>query len=186
MEARMSEHNDTATPEVWKRLTGYKHAYEISDTGNLRRLLANGRWKPVKGRVSTRGGYRQYSLRLPDGTMTQPYGHQLVLTAFVGPCPDGLVGRHENDTPLDNRLSNLSWGTQKENIHDAIRNGTLRNPPVMLGTEHPNAKLNPDQVREIRRMANEGMDHGRVGAIFGIQRANVWSIANRRIWKHVE
>jgi hypothetical protein len=49
--------------------------------------------------------------------------HVLVLTAFVGPCPDGNEALHFNDIPDDNRLSNLRWGTRSQNNHDAIRNG---------------------------------------------------------------
>lgn len=32
------------------------------------------------------------------------------------------IVRHLNDNPLDNRLANLAWGTQKDNVKDSIKN----------------------------------------------------------------
>jgi hypothetical protein len=49
--------------------------------------------------------------------------HQLVLLAFRGPCPPGKESRHMNDIPGDNRLTNLRYGTRRQNMLDKIRNG---------------------------------------------------------------
>jgi hypothetical protein len=51
--------------------------------------------------------------------------HILVAEAFLGKRPEGLVIRHLNDDPTDNRLENLKYGTRSENALDAIRNGKL-------------------------------------------------------------
>ena len=53
--------------------------------------------------------------------------HRLVLEAFVGPRPEGMVARHLNGDPGDNRLENLAWGTQSENNYDKVRHGTHHN-----------------------------------------------------------
>lgn len=49
--------------------------------------------------------------------------HTLVLEAFVGPRPPGLVTLHANDIRNDNRLENLSWGTLTQNSQDCVRRG---------------------------------------------------------------
>lgn len=49
--------------------------------------------------------------------------HQLVLEAFVGPCPDGLEVLHSDDVPANNVLSNLSYGTRSANMQDRLRHG---------------------------------------------------------------
>jgi hypothetical protein len=50
--------------------------------------------------------------------------HRAVMLAFVGPLPDGMVTRHLNGNPLDNRLANLEYGSPAENVQDAIGHGT--------------------------------------------------------------
>ena len=49
--------------------------------------------------------------------------HRLVLEAFVGPLPDGMVTRHLDGNPLNNHISNLQYGSQSENGLDTVRHG---------------------------------------------------------------
>ena len=49
--------------------------------------------------------------------------HHLVLDHFDRPRLPGEECLHDNDVHDDNRLSNLSWGTQSQNMHDRVRNG---------------------------------------------------------------
>ncbi len=48
----------------------------------------------------------------------------LLLSTFDRLPNPGEVCRHLNDVKLDNRLTNLAWGTQYDNIQDAIRNAS--------------------------------------------------------------
>lgn len=61
----------------------------------------------------------------PGGKLSCHYVHELVLLAFVGPRPDGMVCRHfpDRDT-ANNSVDNLSWGTQKQNMADRAVQGT--------------------------------------------------------------
>lgn len=47
-----------------------------------------------------------------------------MLTAFVGPRPDGMVTCHNDGNPANNNLSNLRWDTQSNNQLDAVKHGT--------------------------------------------------------------
>ena len=67
--------------------------------------------------------------------------HHLVLEAFDGPCPEGMVCRHLNGNPADNRAENLKWGTEKENNEDKIRHGTSGK-----GSRNSRAKLSEEDV----------------------------------------
>lgn len=60
-----------------------------------------------------------------------------MLTAFVGPCPDGMEGCHNDGDPHNNRLDNLRWDTRANNARDAIRHGT-----------HPWLKKNGGRIPE--------------------------------------
>src|SRR5258708_5323391 len=48
--------------------------------------------------------------------------HYIVLRAFRGERPEGMVCRHLNDVKTDNRLENLAYGTRAQNYRDCIRN----------------------------------------------------------------
>jgi hypothetical protein len=50
--------------------------------------------------------------------------HVLVCETFIGPRPDGLLTRHLNGNPYDNRIENLAYGTVSENSLDCVSHGT--------------------------------------------------------------
>ncbi|WP_082971209.1 HNH endonuclease signature motif containing protein [Mycobacterium sp. 852002-51971_SCH5477799-a] len=49
--------------------------------------------------------------------------HRLVLEAFVGPAPSGTFGCHLDGDPANNRLNNLRWDTQANNLRDVVSHG---------------------------------------------------------------
>lgn len=85
--------------------------------GKLRHTKIQNRGAGYLTTVITVNGKRHYRLI-----------HRLVLEAFVGRRPQGCVGRHLDGNSMNNHVSNLSWGTQKENVNDRTRHGrTTRN-----------------------------------------------------------
>lgn len=73
-----------------------------------------------------RRGYVVVTLRR-DGKAVRKRMHHLVLEAFVGPRPPGMVGCHYPDTsPSNNAISNLRWDTPTENEKDKWRDKLLR------------------------------------------------------------
>lgn len=76
----------------------------------------------LKGGYNRQGGHRFVELVGPEGTSSK-YVHRLVLEAFVGPCPDGMVACHWDDNPENNHLNNLRWDTESSNQRDKVRNG---------------------------------------------------------------
>lgn len=117
--------------ERWLPVVGYEGIYEVSDHGRVRSvdrvvLTASGT-RSYKGKilriVSRHHGYPGVSLRRP-GVRKTGYIHRLVLEAFVGPCPEGMEGCHNDGTASNNRLSNLRWDTSIANAQDKARHGT--------------------------------------------------------------
>jgi hypothetical protein len=91
--------------------------------------------------------------------------HQLILWAFVGPCPDGMTDcRHLNGIPSDNRIVNLKWGTRQENIHDAIRHGTFRGGGMTVGNTvaFGESKSLSEWSKDVRCVVNYKTLFGRV------------------------
>jgi len=120
--------------ERWVPIPGYEGYYEASDLGQIRsldRLVRGGRGTclrlirghVLKQTVEVSGGRRTVSLGR-DGKWRTLRVHCLVLTAFRGARPRGMVGCHNNGNVSDNRLENLRWDTPSENMHDEVRHGT--------------------------------------------------------------
>jgi hypothetical protein len=125
--------------ESWRAVPGYEGLYEVSDHGRVRSLdrvviTANGKRLPVRGRVlrpsqrpnAGRGTYRNAILS-QDGQTRNFKVHVLVMSAFVGPRPPGMVVCHDNGDGTDNRLANLRYDTPAANMADARRHGTNHN-----------------------------------------------------------
>jgi hypothetical protein len=129
--------SDTIIPrsdqlEHWRPVPGYERSYEVSDLGRVRSLdRITDRGRKWRGRVMSPApmgprGYLVVTL-WRDGAQRTALVHRLVLSAFVGPPPDGAEGLHGIGGPADNRLSNLAWGTHSENQFDQVAHGTHGN-----------------------------------------------------------
>lgn len=126
--------------EVWVAVPDWEDEYQVSSEGRVRSLerWVDGRWNTAhtkRARVfvperilklhpwGRRREYLHVDLRR-DGDFQRVAVHVLVLTAFVGPRPDGMVACHNNGNGKDNRLENLRWDTESANVQDSIRHGT--------------------------------------------------------------
>lgn len=106
--------------------------------------------------------------------------HTLVLSAFVGARRKGLVCRHLDGDPRNNKLSNLAWGTYKENEADKERHGTR-----CRGSGIHGATLADDLVLEIRHRYANGDPLESLASSFNTTRTNICQIAIGATWKHV-
>ena len=107
--------------------------------------------------------------------------HKLVLQAFRGYRPDNYVCRHLNGNCLDNRLVNLKWGTQKENMLDSIKHGTAAF--LRHGENANGSKLKLKQVFQIRWLYKFGYKQKELAAWFDISQKHVSDITRGRTWE---
>lgn len=117
--------------EKWRSVIRYERIYEVSDLGNVRSLdrvmtYPSGRTCRWQGKMLIPGktGDRFTVALCNEQGIRSHYVHELVLTAFVGPCPEGMEGCHNNGNGLFNSLTNLRWDTRSENTFDRVRHGT--------------------------------------------------------------
>jgi hypothetical protein len=142
--------------EEWRQVSGYD-GYEVSNLGRVRSWRIGGRGNHnfrITPRILKPGthpdGYRQLWLSV-NGVLTFRYVHHLVLEAFVGACPEGLLTRHLDGDPANNRLDNIVWGTDEENWRDQLRHGR-----DTRGSKNWLAKFTDQQVVDIRRRLSNG------------------------------
>lgn len=135
---------------MWKPIPNYE-GYEVSDLGEVRS------WNPRNG-SGAKGPAKEPKLLTPNKFQDSDYLrvgmknsltgkqntrriHQLVLEAFVGPCPAGHLVMHLDDDPTNNTLSNLRYGTPQENLDDMVSKGRSAK-----GESHPKS-ITTDAVR---------------------------------------
>lgn len=81
---------------------------------------------PLKPRFNKGNGYYYVRVRREDFTTEDWPVNVIVCKTFIGDCPDGQESRHYDGDKSNNRLSNLSWGTHKQNMEDNVRLGKTR------------------------------------------------------------
>lgn len=130
-------------------------------------------------------GYRHVNVKRTDGSFRTCLIHRLVLEAWVGPCPDGAVTNHKNGDKADNRLENLEYCSQSENMAHAYRTGLSPKPPTRRGKNAPKAKLCEQEVLALRELAAIGTTIKELASAFGITPSTASKIVLRHTWKHL-
>lgn len=145
--------------EIWKPAVGYEGRYEVSNMGRFWSVRA----KVFPKAQVTEKGYLRVGIISDDGHQCSKSIHSMVLTAFVGPRPNGLQTAHLDGNPSNNRLSNLAWVTPKENCSHKKLHGTHR-----TGAAHWGIKLTDADVDELRRLRREGWTWKELGFCFNV------------------
>ena len=172
--------------EVWRDIPGYVGLYQISDLGRVRSLcwvspayILSGVRIPKKIRRQGVGYAGRLGVALcREGAVHRWQVHRLVLTAHVGPCPEGMECLHGDGDHTNNKLSNLRWGTRKENMADKKRHGTQT-----CGESHHASRLTEAQVRAIRL---DYRPSRAVAADYEVSFVTVLLIRKRKIWGHLK
>src|SRR5579859_7097975 len=173
--------------EIWRPVVGFKGSYEVSNLGRVRsidRIVISHRREGLvkrkfKGKMLKPGPCRSGHLTVCLQRGKSRLVHHLVLEAFVGPRPRGQEGRHLDDTPKNNVLSNLCWGTRSQNLHDAVRNGKKA-----ISVANWNAKLTKKAVRYIRKNAPTETVAS-MSRKFRVSAGAVNQVINGVTWRHV-
>jgi hypothetical protein len=167
--------------ENWKPIPGYA-GYEASDQGRIRS------WRPrlyhppleeprlIQGSLD-KDGYRRVILCMGGGKQVYRNVRQLIAETWIGPRPEGLVICHENGIKTDDRASNLAYKTQRDNILDKHRHGTM-----LIGEKNNRAKLKECEVIEIFTSKDSVQA---LAAKYGVTDSPIYSIRKRQTWKHV-
>lgn len=164
--------------EIWKEVKGFENDYEISNLGRLRtkeRFVKHykGGVRKYKSelkkiRLNTKG-YLRCNLK-KDGKRYDFTIHRLVALSFLKEDKKRVFVNHKNGIKTDNRLENLEWCTQSENIEHAVKNRLIK------------TKLSDKEAMEIK---NSKLSNRKLGKIYNIDSTIVWRIKNGKAYKHL-
>jgi hypothetical protein len=163
---------DSTPVEVWKHIPEYR-GYQASNLGRIRsfwiqvresgrrgyRSVIGAEPRILKPRLTDRG-YLKINLRHDSGKIKTPRVHQLVLAAFVGPKPPGMVACHKHSPRSNNAIGNLRWSTQKSNLQDAGHKGTKK-------------VLSREQLDELVRLEKQGVSRADLAIRFNVGRPSI-------------
>jgi hypothetical protein len=151
--------------EIWKDIVGYEGLYQVSNLGNIKSVNKNKILSPKHNH----DGYLRIQLWRKQHVIFVGI-HRLVSEAFIENPDNKPFVNHINGIKNDNRLENLEWCTQRENINHAWKNGLSKS---QINGKHSKAvdqlDLNGNYIKtfasqmEVERQL--GIPHTQVSAV---------------------
>jgi len=165
--------NKTPVPKGMVQIPGFPRYYV-----NLKGQV----WSQCSGGYLKDIGSKNYSsIGLYEGAKKAYWSKaKILLTTFVRLPAPKEVARHLDDDNSNNDLSNLAWGTIKQNGEDSVRNG--KRP---RGADHWKSKLQPLDVVNILINCSKREDKIRFANMYKIVTTTIYSICAGESWKHI-
>lgn len=115
---------ENTTIEIWKDIKGYEGLYQVSNLGNIKSCHREGfhkngrkfifRENKIKKTMSN-SGYLRTSL-VKDSKTKHRFVHREVAKSFLPNIDGKNIVDHIDGNKTNNKLENLRWCNQKENI----------------------------------------------------------------------
>lgn len=161
--------------EIWKDVKGFEGLYRVSNKGNVF-IVKKGRNQKL---LLVKKGYLLCDL-YKSGVKKRISVHRLVATHFLDKQLDKNQVNHKNGIKTDNRVENLEWMTNSENMRHAINLGLKK---VLKGDELP-SKLTEEQARTIKYELGH-LTQKNISYLYKISRVTVSDIRRGKSWKHI-
>lgn len=164
-----------------ERFPGYKFGSDGSvwSSWRTRGGMVNEWYRMTPGKH--RNGYLSVQLRTGPCERKFMLVHQVILEAFVGPCPPGCEVRHFPDREKTNcSAGNLSWATRSVNAKDRATHGTQ-----CRGETNGRHKLTAAIVIQCRELFAAGETVAAMANRHGVDFSTMQSAVLRKTWKTV-
>ena len=126
------------TEEIWKDAIGYD-GYQVSNKGNIRSFKKSITPKVLKFNLSINYPYIEAWI---NGKRCKLRAHRAVAIAFIPNPLNKPFVNHINGIKHDNRIENLEWCTNAENVAHAVKIGLTN----IKGEQHHLSKLKNAQL----------------------------------------
>jgi len=133
---------------------------------------------PWIGKHRTKNGYGKMDIEKVEGV---PAHRIAYLSANPGSITlrmtQGINVLHRCDNPPCCNPNHLFLGTHLDNMRDKKEKGRL---PDFKGVKGPNAKLNDEEVKEIRKGLSYGLSTGELAKLFNVSKPAIKDIKSGR------
>jgi len=162
----------------WRDIPGYEGLYKISKDGDVYSAVSDILLKTHM----RKDGYLAFGL-YKDGKRKTCYVHRTVALAFIGKRPDGLCVNHKDGVKTNNRLDNLEYITQSENVKHAISMGLSDH----RGEKGHFSKLVNSNINKIRRLL-DSREYSviEIAKMFDVEVNTIYLIKRGSTWAHIE
>lgn len=171
--------------EIWKDVEGFEGYYKVSNRGRFLRVspYRYGKNERLLNPVNLFGYLRVSMTKGGDFKQATHPAHRLVARAFIPNPENKPFINHINGVKSDNRVENLEWCTQSENMKHAIETGLF---VAARGERQANAKLKTTEVVEIKHLLASNESPVGISKIYKVSKQTILDIKRGITWKHVK
>ncbi len=153
-------------------LLAYQRGYRI-----VNEVIFNDKGKIVPGYIS--GGYRKFSVIIANSVMNVKVHRFVALQKFGDEIFNkGVLVRHLDGNPLNNREDNIEIGSVADNSYD--RDSFTRLAHAYKASLN-NQTLGIDTVRLIKLDRESGMSYSDIGKKYSVPVTNIYYLINKSI-----
>lgn len=136
-------------------------------------------------------GYGAFAVRMTGGGFTTKPAHQIAARLAHGPS-EGRYVLHSCDNRVCCNPRHLRYGTQHDNVRDAMARNRHVPPPPPKGNPNPprgeavwNHSLTEQKVREIWSLHLSGKTISQIAEAVGAAKHSVHDVCRGRSWRHL-
>lgn len=157
-----------------KQIEGFENYY-VDELGNVYsdKLGSLHKLTPI-----IRSGYACVRLSI-QGRVYNKNIHRLLAQVFIPNPENKKTVNHKNGNKTDNRVENLEWCTQSENVKHAFRIGLKSSSK---GERHGSSKLTDLQVILIRK---DIRSQRKIAKEYMVCQSTIAAIKRGQLWKHI-
>ena len=175
--------------EEWKDIHDYDGFYQISNFG---RVKTTGGWcgsvkrkESIRSITFTKDGYAKIRLNHKGKDKTYRV-HRLVAEHFIPNPENKSTVNHIDGDKTNNHVDNLEWADRSEQMIHAYKMGLKTS---RVGSDNSNAKLTPEEIREIRKTyVKQSKEFGTIalGKKYGVTNRVIGLIVKGDSYKNIE
>lgn len=158
-----------------KRIKGCSR-YFISDDGKVySNYKRKGSYYRILKTALNRKGYEVTGIKNDLGKRVTKTIHRLVAEHFIENPLNKPQINHINGIKIDNRVENLEWVTNKENVEHAVKLGIFPK-----GETHARTKLMDEDIKKIIHYRSLSYTHKKIADVLGVARCTITNYLNGR------